>query len=213
MAKWKLFPGILSTPICSCIVRDPSYSPLLSRLSGFLTPETPCPLPHSARSDLGWRKDRAEAVQLPGRCPGFQPMTSRKEKLMAYYESVFIARQDISASQVEQLGDELVQLIQDQGGAVAKREYWGLKNLAYRIKKNRKGHYVLFSIEAPPAAVAELERVMRYNEDILRYLTVRVPELDPEPSAMMQSKHGRDDRGRGGRGDGSRRDRGPRRED
>jgi len=132
---------------------------------------------------------------------------------MAYYESVFIARQDISASQVEQLGDELVQLIQDQGGAVAKREYWGLKNLAYRIKKNRKGHYVLFSIEAPPAAVAELERVMRYNEDILRYLTVRVPELDPEPSAMMQSKHGRDDRGRGGRGDGSRRDRGPRRED
>lgn len=132
---------------------------------------------------------------------------------MAYYESVFIARQDISASQVEQLGDELVQLIQDQGGAVAKREYWGLKNLAYRIKKNRKGHYVLFSIEAPPAAVAELERVMRYNEDILRYLTVRVPELDPEPPAMMQSKHGRDDRGRGGRGDGSRRDRGPRRED
>lgn len=132
---------------------------------------------------------------------------------MAYYESVFIARQDISASQVEQLGDELVQLIQDQGWAVAKREYWGLKNLAYRIKKNRKGHYVLFSIEAPPAAVAELERVMRYNEDILRYLTVRVPELDPEPSAMMQSKHGRDDRGRGGRGDGSRRDRGPRRED
>lgn len=118
---------------------------------------------------------------------------------MAFYESVFIARQDISASQVEQLGDELAQVVQDQGGAVAKREYWGLKNLAYRMKKNRKGHYVLFSLEAPAAAVAELERVMRYNEDILRYLTIRVPELDPEPSAMMQNKHGRDDRGRGGR--------------
>jgi|SRR5690625_1327665 len=130
---------------------------------------------------------------------------------MAYYESVFIARQDISASQVEQLGDDLAQIVQDQGGAVAKREYWGLKNLAYRMKKNRKGHYVLFSLEAPAAAVAELERVMRYNEDILRYLTIRVPELDPEPSAMMQSKHSRDDR-RGGRGDGPRRDRGPRRE-
>ncbi|WP_366556223.1 30S ribosomal protein S6 [Aquibaculum sediminis] len=132
---------------------------------------------------------------------------------MAYYESVFIARQDISASQVEQLGDELAQVLQDQGGAIAKREYWGLKNLSYRIKKNRKGHYVLFSVEAPAPAIAEFERVMRYNEDVLRYLTVRVPELDPEPSAMMQSKHGRDDRGgRGGRGDGPRRDRGPRRE-
>lgn len=132
---------------------------------------------------------------------------------MAFYESVFIARQDISASQVEQLGDELAQVLQDQGGAIAKREYWGLKNLAYRMKKNRKGHYVLFSVEAPAAAIAEFERVMRYNEDVLRYLTVRVAELDPEPSAMMQSKHGRDDRGgRGGRGDGPRRDRGPRRE-
>ena len=76
---------------------------------------------------------------------------------MAYYESVFIARQDISASQVEQFGDDLAQIVQDQGGAVAKREYWGLKNLAYRMKKNRKGHYVLFSLEAPAAAVAELD--------------------------------------------------------
>jgi len=129
---------------------------------------------------------------------------------MAFYESVFIARQDISATQVEQLGDELAQVVQDQGGAIAKREYWGLRNLAYRMKKNRKGHYVLFSMEAPAAAVSELERVMRYNEDILRYLTVRVPELDPEPSAMMQARQGRDDRGRGGRGDGPRRDRGER---
>lgn len=133
---------------------------------------------------------------------------------MAFYESVLIARQDISATQVEQLADELAQVVQDQGGAVAKREYWGLKNLSYRMKKNRKGHYVLFSLDAPAAAVTELERVMRYNEDVLRYLTVRVPELDPEPSAMMQSKHGRDDRGgrdRGPRGDfGPRRDRGDR---
>jgi len=133
---------------------------------------------------------------------------------MAFYESVLIARQDISATQVEQLADELAQVVQDQGGAVAKREYWGLKNLSYRMKKNRKGHYVLFSLDAPAAAVTELERVMRYNEDVLRYLTVRVPELDPEPSAMMQSKHGRDDRGgrgdRGPRGDFG--DRGPRRD-
>jgi small subunit ribosomal protein S6 len=119
---------------------------------------------------------------------------------MAFYESVFIARQDISATQVETLADDLTEVVKSFGGEVAKREYWGLKNLAFRMKKNRKGHYVLFSIDAPAAAVAELERVMRFNEDVLRYLTVRTKELDPEPSAMMQSKQERGrDRDRGGR--------------
>lgn len=118
---------------------------------------------------------------------------------MAFYESVIIARQDISASQVDTLADELTEVLKTQGGDVAKREYWGLKNLSYRVKKNRKGHYVLFSIDAEPTAVAEFERVMRFNEDVLRYLTVKVKELDPEPSPMMQKGRDRDDRGRGGR--------------
>jgi small subunit ribosomal protein S6 len=121
---------------------------------------------------------------------------------MAFYEGVIIARQDISATQVETLADELTEVLKAQGGDVAKREYWGLKNLSYRVKKNRKGHYILFSIDAAPAAVAEYERVMRFNEDVLRYLTVKVKELDPEPSPMMQKGRDRDDRGgRGGRRD------------
>jgi small subunit ribosomal protein S6 len=129
-----------------------------------------------------------------------------------FYESVLIARQDLSAQQVEQLADELTELVKSNGGDVAKRENWGLRNLAYKIKKNRKGHYVLMNLDAPAAAVTEMERVMRFNEDVLRYLTVKVKELDPEPSAVLQNR-GRDDR-RGGR-DGDRgrdRDRGPRRD-
>jgi small subunit ribosomal protein S6 len=127
---------------------------------------------------------------------------------MPFYESVLIARQDISAAQVDSLADELTEVVKANGGEVAKREYWGLKNLAYKMKKNRKGHYVLLNLDAPPAAVTEFERIMRYNEDILRYLTVRVAALDPEPSVMMQK--GRDDRpqrGRFGGRDGGRGDR------
>ena len=86
---------------------------------------------------------------------------------MPLYENVFIARQDISGAQVDALADGFTQLIAEQGGEIKKREYWGLRNLAYRMKKNRKGHYVLFNIEAPPAAIAELERTMRINEDVL----------------------------------------------
>ncbi|WP_421709048.1 30S ribosomal protein S6 [Algihabitans sp.] len=129
---------------------------------------------------------------------------------MPYYESVVIARQDLSAQQVEQLTDELAEVIKAGGGEIAKRESWGLRNLAYKIKKNRKGHYVLMNLDAPAEAVTEYERIMRFNEDILRYLTVRVKELDPEPSAVLQNRGGRDDR-RGPRGDrGDRGDRGPR---
>jgi small subunit ribosomal protein S6 len=120
---------------------------------------------------------------------------------MPLYESVFIARQDISAGQVEELADQLTSLIAEHGGEVKKRELWGLRNLAYRIQKNRKGHYVLFNIDAPSEAVTEYERNMRFNEDVLRYLTVRVKDLEEGPSAVAQSKDRRDDRGpRGGRG-------------
>jgi len=120
---------------------------------------------------------------------------------MPLYENVFIARQDISTTQVETLADGFANLVAEHGGKVEKREYWGLRNLAYRVKKNRKGHYMLFNLDAPPAAVSELERNMRINEDILRYLTIRVDGLETGPSAMLQNR-GRDERDR---------DRGPRR--
>jgi small subunit ribosomal protein S6 len=124
---------------------------------------------------------------------------------MPFYENVFIARQDISAAQVEALADTFTGIVTAQGGQVTKREYWGLRNLSYRIKKNRKGHYVLFNLDAPPPAVNELERNMRINEDVLRYITVRVDALEEGPSAVMQSRgrgeeRERDrDRDRGGR--------------
>jgi small subunit ribosomal protein S6 len=115
---------------------------------------------------------------------------------MPLYENVFIARQDISGAQVEQLADSFTQLISEQGGEVKKREYWGLRNLTYRMNKNRKGHYILFNIEAPPPAIAELERTMRINEDVLRYLTLRVDKFDEGPSPIMQSRGSREDRPR-----------------
>jgi small subunit ribosomal protein S6 len=125
---------------------------------------------------------------------------------MPFYENIFIARQDISTTQVEALADTFANLVAENGGKVEKREYWGLRNLSYRMKKNRKGHYVLFNLEAPAAAVSELERNMRINEDVLRYLTIRVEALETEPSAMMQSRNRGDERDRD-----RDRDRGPRR--
>jgi len=130
---------------------------------------------------------------------------------MALYECVLIARQDISAAQAEQLGEQFAQIVRDNGGEVSKTEYWGLKTLAYKIKKNRKGHYLLLNVDAPSAAVLEAERNMSINEDVLRYQTIRVEKLEAGPSVMMQSRGERD--GRGDRGDrGPRRfdDRGPR---
>ncbi|MFD1623080.1 30S ribosomal protein S6 [Azospirillum griseum] len=130
---------------------------------------------------------------------------------MALYECVLIARQDISAAQAETLSEQFAQIIRDNGGTVAKTEYWGLKTLTYKVKKNRKGHYTLFNLDAPAAAVAEMERNMSINEDVLRYMTVRVDALDPNPSAMMQSRNERSDRGdRGDRGPRRFDDRGPR---
>ena len=114
---------------------------------------------------------------------------------MPLYESVVIARQDIATTQVDTLADELTNILTEGGGKVTKRENWGLKSLTYRIKKNRKGHYVLFNIDAPPAAINEYERRMRINEDVLRYLTVRVETHEEGPSAMLQNKDRPPERG------------------
>ncbi|HEX4180167.1 MAG TPA: 30S ribosomal protein S6 [Caulobacteraceae bacterium] len=131
---------------------------------------------------------------------------------MAFYEHVVIARQDISPQQAEALNDQIKHLIEEGGGHIAKIEYWGLRNLTYRIKKNRKGHYSLLAIDAPAPAVKEVERQLSINEDVLRYLTVRVEELDLELSPVL-ARRDRDRESRGereGRGEG--RDGAPRRE-
>ncbi len=112
---------------------------------------------------------------------------------MALYEHIFLARQDATPQQVEAMVATYKGVIESNGGKIEKVESWGLKSLAYRIKKNRKAHFTLFNVDASPAAVAEMERQMRINEDILRFLTIRVEELETEPSAMMQ-KRDRDDR-------------------
>ena len=128
---------------------------------------------------------------------------------MPLYEHIYLARQDVSAQQVEGITETLNSTIESGGGSVGKVEYWGLKSLAFRIKKNRKAHYSLLNIEAPAEAVHEMERQMRIDDNILRFMTIRVEELEEEPSVMMQ-KRDRDDR-RGGRGErGDRGDRRPR---
>ena len=148
---------------------------------------------------------------------------------MPLYEHVFLARQDLSAQQVEDLTKQFSDVIGGLGGKVTKNEYWGLKSLSYRISKNRKAHMTLINVDAPAAAVTEIERQERLSEDVLRYLTIRVDELEEGPSAMMRkSDRDRDDRGdrgdRGGRfgdrgfgdrdrGDRDRGERRPRRDD
>ncbi|MFV3073292.1 30S ribosomal protein S6 [Niveispirillum fermenti] len=127
---------------------------------------------------------------------------------MALYETILICRQDISSTQVESLTETFSNILKEQGGSVVKTEQWGLKTLTYRIKKNRKGHYVYLGLDAPAAAVAEMERNMSINEDVLRYMTVKVEKIDEGQTAMLANKGERAERGpRGGFGD-----RGPRRE-
>ena len=132
---------------------------------------------------------------------------------MPLYESTFIARPDISSQQVDGLAEQFREILTEAGGEIAKTEYWGLRSLAYRIKKNRKGHYYFMNIDAPAEAIDAMERTMRINEDVIRYLTVRVDEHDPNPAPLTQSRgRGRDGRGgRGGRWEG--RGEGRRRED
>ena len=120
---------------------------------------------------------------------------------MPLYEHIYLARQDVSPQQVEEMTNNMTEVLTQGGGKVTKNEYWGLKSLSYRIKKNRKAHYSLLNIDAPAPAVAEMERQMRINEDIIRFLTVRVDELEEGPSAMLQKRDRDDDRSdRGDRG-------------
>jgi small subunit ribosomal protein S6 len=127
---------------------------------------------------------------------------------MPLYEHIYLARQDVSPQQVEEMTNNMTEVLTQGGGKVTKNEYWGLKSLSYRIKKNRKAHYSLLNIDAPAPAVAEMERQMRINEDILRFMTVRVDELEEGPSAMLQKRDRDDDRSDRPGGD---RPRGPRR--
>ena len=123
---------------------------------------------------------------------------------MPYYENVFIARQDISSTQVEAITDAMTEIITKDGGTIARSEYWGLKSLAYRMNKNKKGHFVLFNFDASIDAVREMERQMGLHEDVLRFMTLRTNDLPENPSVMLASRnerggrHGRDrERGRG----------------
>ena len=120
---------------------------------------------------------------------------------MALYENVFIARQDVPQTQVEALTTQFAEIVTGLGGTVSKKEYWGLRSLTYRIKKNRKGHYTLLNIDAPSAAVKEMERTMSINEDIIRFLTVRVDALEEAPSAIMVRSAEKSDRPGSDRGD------------
>jgi small subunit ribosomal protein S6 len=112
---------------------------------------------------------------------------------MPLYEHIFLARQDVTPQQVEAMVDQYKGVIEQNGGKVEKTEMWGVKSLAYRIKKNRKAHFTMFNLDAPAAAVAEMERQMRISEDILRFMTIKVDALETEPSVMMQ-KRDRDER-------------------
>jgi small subunit ribosomal protein S6 len=127
---------------------------------------------------------------------------------MPSYEHVYLARQDLAPAQVEGLTEAFTKIVSDFGGAVKSNEYWGLRNIAYRIKKNRKAHYVLLNIEGPPAAVQELERQVALNEDVIRYQTIRVDALEEGPSAMMKKSERGDRPDRGDRPE--RAERGPR---
>ena len=115
---------------------------------------------------------------------------------MALYEHTFIARQDLSNAQAEGLIEHFGAVLTDNGGKVVENEYWGLKTMAYKINKNRKGHYAFFKTDAPAQAVAEMERLMRLHEDIMRVLTIKVDNHEEGPSVVIQAKNSRDERRR-----------------
>lgn len=122
---------------------------------------------------------------------------NRKGKPMPFYEHVFLARQDLSQAQVDALAENATKIVEDNQGKVLKTETWGLRTLAYKIQKNRKAHYVMLELDAPGTVIAEVERQARMNEDILRFLTIRVDEAEQGPSVMMR-KNERSGRGRDG---------------
>jgi small subunit ribosomal protein S6 len=132
--------------------------------------------PHLGRSSL----PEARAGLAPGR------RTTTGRTFMPLYEHVYLSRQDLGAQQVDELTNQYKAVLEQMGGKVAKTEYWGVKSLTYRIRKNRKAHFTLLNVDAPPAALAEIERQERLNEDVLRYLTIRVDAHEEGPSAMMR---------------------------
>jgi len=167
-------------------------------------------LPFEARFAIGAR-DGVQASLVPqfferqpeGRATGVRQRSANSEKQnMPLYEHVFLARQDLAQAQVDALAENATKIIGDNGGKVVRTETWGLRNLAYRIAKNRKAHYVALDVDAPAPAIAELERQTNINEDVIRFLTIRVDEHETGPSAMM--RRGERDRERGPRGDGDR---------
>lgn len=107
---------------------------------------------------------------------------------MTLYETTFIVRQDVSGNEVEKITERMVNIVSEMGGKLIKKEYWGLRNLAYMIKKGRKGHYVMLGLEAPSAAMDEMRRLMSINEDILREMTVKVDAISEEPSPVMNMR-------------------------
>ena len=127
-----------------------------------------------------------------GNPPVFVPQAKGKGRKMALYEHLLIARQDISAQQVDALATHLKTIVEGEGGKIEKQEYWGLRGLAYRIKKNRKGHYVLLNINAPSNAVSELERQLRINEDVLRYITVKVDQFEQSANKNKREREDAD---------------------
>ena len=123
---------------------------------------------------------------MGNKCP-----QSQKEKMMALYESVIIGRQDLTPGQFETLLEKFIAVIQSFKGEIKKRENWGIRNLAYKINKNRKGHYMLLNIDGPPEAIQEYERLMRLDEDIIRFLTFKIKSIDEKPSQLMVNKSDR----------------------
>ena len=112
---------------------------------------------------------------------------------MAFYESVIIIRPELSSSQVDNIISNLDEVLNSQSGEIKKKEYWGLRTLAYKIKKNKKGHYYMINIECNSAAIFELERQMKINEDIIRFLSLKIPEIDPEPSIIAKNRNDKDE--------------------
>jgi len=167
-------------------------------------PQARSPLARQAET-LYLRRPHSSLLAVRG---GLSPVRRAQhpegEHRVPFYENVFISRQDLAPQQAEALATTFSELVTAQGGSVTKTEYWGLRNLSYQIKKNRKGHYTLLNIDGPAAAVAELERQMRIHEDVLRYLTVRVEALEEGQSAMLQRREERAERERGGAGGGDR---------
>ena len=141
--------------------------------------------PPSEHSSLSRKGSKGYA---PGRATMVRkgPWQLRERHFMPLYEHVFLSRQDASTQQVEELTAHLKGVIEQMGGKVAKVEQWGVKSLSYRLRKNRKAHFTLLNVDAPPAALNEVERQERLNEDVVRYLTIRVEELEEGPSAMMR---------------------------